>query len=303
MEKLKWKARAKINLGLDVCRRLENGYHEVKMVMQSVDIYDELEFKLRRDPDIILSMDSRYGLGELSSNLIFRAAKLMKEYYGIRGGIEIHLKKAIPVAAGMAGGSTDAAATMLAMNRMFELEQSKEKLMELALRLGADIPFCILGGTALAEGIGEKLTPLPPPPQASLLVAKPPIMVSTKWVYETLRVDRLMHHPDIDGMVAALKAGNLSGITQRMENVMENVTQTKYPIIADIKKLMLEKGAMSALMSGSGPSIFGVFEEEKQAREACEHLRKNWKSKKNAPQMFVTSFYNADADEDETVLR
>lgn len=300
MERLEWKARAKINLGLDVCRRLENGYHEVKMVMQSVDIYDELEFKQRRDPDIILSVDSRYGLGELSSNLIFRAAKLMKEYYGIRGGIEIHLKKNIPVAAGMAGGSTDAAATMLAMNRMFGLNQPREKLMELALRLGADIPFCILGGTALAEGIGEKLRPLPPPPQVSLLVVKPSIMVSTKWVYETLRVDRLMHHPDIDGMVAALEAGSLPDITRRMENVMENVTQTKYPIIADIKEAMLEKGALSALMSGSGPSVFGVFEREAQAQEAYDDLKKSWNAKKNAPEMFVTGFYNAEAGEDET---
>lgn len=300
MERLEWKARAKINLGLDVCRRLENGYHEVKMIMQSVDIYDELEFKQRRDPDIILSVDSRYGLGELSSNLIFRAAKLMKEYYGIRGGIEIHLKKNIPVAAGMAGGSTDAAATMLAMNRMFGLNQPREKLMELALRLGADIPFCILGGTALAEGIGEKLRPLPPPPQVSLLVVKPSIMVSTKWVYETLRVDRLMHHPDIDGMVAALEAGSLPDITRRMENVMENVTQTKYPIIADIKEAMLEKGALSALMSGSGPSVFGVFEREAQAQEAYDDLKKSWNAKKNAPEMFVTGFYNAEAGEDET---
>lgn len=292
MERLEWKARAKINLGLDVCRRLENGYHEVKMVMQSVDIYDELEFRRRRDPDIILSIDSGDELGDLSSNLIFRAAKLMKEYYGIREGIEIYLKKRIPVAAGMGGGSADAAATMLAMNRMFELNQSKEKLMELALRLGADIPFCILGGTALAEGIGERLRPLPPPPPVSLLVVKPPVMVSTKWVYETLRVDRLMHHPDIDGMVAALEEGNLPGITQRMENVMENVTQTKYPIIADIKEAMLEQGALNALMSGSGPSIFGVFEQEAQAREAYAYLKKKLTAKKGVFQMFVTRFCN-----------
>lgn len=296
MEKLNWKARAKVNLGLDVCRRLENGYHEVKMVMQSVDIHDELEFKLRRDPDIILSVDSRYGLGDLSSNLIFRAAKLMKEYYGIKGGIEIHLKKRIPVAAGMAGGSTDAAATMLAMNQMFGLGQSKERLMELALRLGADIPFCILGGTALAEGIGEKLRPLPAPPRCAVVVVKPPIMVSTKWVYETLRVDRLTRHPDIDGMVAALEAGSLSGITRRMENVMETVTERKHPIIADIKGMMMDKGALNAIMSGSGPSIFGVFEQEEQAKEAYEYLRKSLKTGKNGSQIFVTGFYNEEAE-------
>lgn len=293
MEKISYKARAKINLGLDVCRRLENGYHEVKMIMQSVDIYDELEFQKRTDPDIILAVDSEDELGDLFNNLIFRAAKFMKEYYGIKEGIEIHLKKNIPVAAGMAGGSTDAAATMLAMNEMFELGQTKEKLMELALRLGADIPFCILGGTALAEGIGEKLTPLPAPPDASILVVKPPVMVSTKWVYETLRANTLTQHPDIDGMVTALQQGSLSGIAERMENVMETVTEKRYPIIADIKKMMIEKGALNAVMSGSGPSIFGVFEQEPQANEACKYVREALKSQKINAQIFVTSFFNA----------
>ena len=207
MDKLLLKARAKINLALDVCRRLENGYHEVKMVMQTVDIFDELEFKKRTDPDIILSVNSRDYLGDLENNLIFRAAKLMKQRYGIQQGIEIRLKKNIPVAAGMAGGSTDAAATMTALNDMFDLGLTRQQLMESALELGADIPFCILGGTALAEGIGEKLTPLPPPPEASLLIVKPPIMVSTKHVYESLRVDMLERHPDIDGMVNALRQG------------------------------------------------------------------------------------------------
>ena len=221
MDKLVLKARAKINLALDVCRRLENGYHEVKMVMQTVDIFDELEFKKRTDPDIILSVNSRDYLGDLENNLIFRAAKLMKQRYGIQQGIEIRLKKNIPVAAGMAGGSTDAAATMTALNDMFYLGLTRQQLMESALELGADTPFCILGGTALAEGIGEKLTPLPPPPEASLLIVKPPIMVSTKHVYESLRVDTLERHPDIDGMVNALRQGDLKGITSRMENVME----------------------------------------------------------------------------------
>ena len=143
MDKLKYKARAKVNLGLDVCGRLPNGYHKVKMIMQTIDLYDELEFNKRKDPDIILSVDSKDPLGDIGNNLIFRAAKLMKEYYSIKEGIEIHLKKHIPVAAGMAGGSTDAAATMLAMNELFELGQTREQLMEQALRIGADIPFCI----------------------------------------------------------------------------------------------------------------------------------------------------------------
>ncbi|MDE6909303.1 MAG: 4-(cytidine 5'-diphospho)-2-C-methyl-D-erythritol kinase [Lachnospiraceae bacterium] len=292
MDKLVLKARAKINLALDVCRRLENGYHEVKMVMQTVDIFDELEFKKRTDPDIILSVNSRDYLGDLENNLIFRAAKLMKQRYGIQQGIEIRLKKNIPVAAGMAGGSTDAAATMTALNDMFDLGLTRQQLMESALELGADIPFCILGGTALAEGIGEKLTPLPPPPEASLLIVKPPIMVSTKHVYESLRVDMLERHPDIDGMVNALRQGDLKGITSRMENVMETVTVRDYPIITDIKKMMLGNGAANALMSGSGPSIFGIFLEESAARAAAVYIEQTLGTKGIKAQVNVTAFYN-----------
>ena len=292
MDKLNYKARAKINLGLDVCRRLENGYHEVKMVMQTVDIYDELEFKKRNDPDIILSVNSRDYLGDLENNLIFKAAKLMKEWYNISQGIEIKLKKNIPVAAGMAGGSTDAAATMLAINEMFELGLSKEELMERAVTLGADIPFCILGGTALAQGIGEKLISLPAPPKASLLVVKPPIMVPTKWVYENLHLDELEKHPDIDGMIDALKEGNLRGITERMENVMESVTEQAYPIITDIKKMMLGNGALNAVMSGSGPSIFGVFLDEETANTAAVYIDQTLRTKEIEAQVMVTEFYN-----------
>ena len=283
MDKLKYKARAKVNLGLDVCGRLPNGYHKVKMIMQAIDLYDELEFNKRKDPDIILSVDSKDPLGDIGNNLIFRAAKLMKEYYSIKEGIEIHLKKHIPVAAGMAGGSTDAAATMLAMNELFELGQTREQLMEQALRLGADIPFCIQGGTALAEGIGEKLTELPAPPKASILVAKPPIMVSTKEVYQSLKADELSSHPDIDGMIEALKQGSLQGITDRMDNVLETVT-------AQIKDFMKEHGAMNALMSGSGPTVFGIYKEEQEALAAEKALREMGLAK----QIKVTQFYNGE---------
>lgn len=292
MEKLKYKARAKINLGLDVQKRLKNGYHQVKMVMQTVDIYDELEFNRRKDPDIILSVDSHDELGDISNNLIFKAAKLMKKYYSIKEGIEIHLRKNIPVAAGMAGGSTDAAATMLAMNEMFGLEQSKEQLMEHALQLGADIPFCIMGGTALAEGIGEKLKPLPAPPRAALLVVKPPIMVSTKWVYDTLDAGVIDKHPDIDGIVNALGQGSLAGVAQLMENVLENVTVKKYNIISYIKNMMLEKGALNALMSGSGPSVFGIYEQKQHAQDAAKYVKENLKGRNVKAQIFVTEFYN-----------
>ncbi len=292
MDKLKYKARAKINLGLDVKGRMSNGYHEVKMIMQTVDIYDELEFKKGKNPDIILSVESHDELGNISNNLIFRAAKLMKEYYGIKDGIEIHLRKRIPVAAGMAGGSTDAAATMLAMDEMFGLECGREKLMELALRLGADIPYCIMGGTALAQGIGEKLTPLPKPPEASLLVVKPPLMVSTKWVYDTLDAGITKNHPDIDGMLEAIKRGDLDGIASRMGNVLENVTGHKYGIISDIKNLMIEKGALNALMSGSGPSVFGIYRQKQEAENAAEYIKHAMKDKKMHAEIFVTRFYN-----------
>lgn len=292
MEERNYRARAKINLALDVCRQLGNGYHEVKMVMQTVDLYDDLEFKLRNDPDIILSVDSKDYLGDLENNLIFRAAKLMKQQYNIQHGVEIRLRKNIPVAAGMAGGSTDAAATMLAMNALYELGLSKEQLMEQAVRLGADIPFCIMGGTALAEGIGEKLSPLAAPPKAALLIVKPPIMVSTQWVYQHLRLNTIEHHPDIDGMVDALEREDLKGVTDRMENVMETVTEKAYPVITDIKKMMLGNGAMNALMSGSGPSIFGVFMEEDTARAAGVSIDQTLKTKGIKAQINVTGFYN-----------
>lgn len=295
MDKRNYKARAKINLALDVCRRLENGYHEVRMVMQVVDIYDELEFQKRKDPDIILSVDSKDYLGDLENNLIFRAAKLMKQQYNIQHGVEIRLKKNIPVAAGMAGGSTDAAATMLAMNEMYELGLTKKQLMEQAVKLGADIPFCIMGGTALAEGIGEKLSPLPSPPKASLLIVKPPIMVPTQWVYEQLRLDRLEKHPDIDGMIRALGSGDLKGITDCMENVMETVTEKEYPIITEIKNMMIEKGAMNALMSGSGPSVFGVYQEEGAGQEAAVFIGRALRAKGIMAQPNVTEFYNMDS--------
>jgi 4-diphosphocytidyl-2-C-methyl-D-erythritol kinase len=292
METLRYQARAKINLGLDVCRRLDNGYHEVKMVMQTVDIYDELEFKKRNDSEIILSINSRDNLGDVTNNLIYKAAKLMRETYGINEGIEIKLTKNIPVAAGMAGGSTDAAATMLALNEMFNLRLTKLKIMEDALKLGADIPFCVLGGTALAEGIGEDLSELPAPPKASILVVKPPINVSTKWVYEQLDAKTLDRHPNIDAMVEALHKGDLKGITDNMENVLETVTIAEYPIISDIKKMMVASGAINALMSGSGPSIFGIFRDEKQANAAAVYIDQTLRTKGINAYTKVTEFYN-----------
>lgn len=297
MDSFNCKARAKINLGLDVCRRLENGYHEVKMVMQTVDIYDEISLKKREDADIVLLVNSGDDLGMLEDNLIYKAAKRMREHYDLDRGIEIYLKKNIPVAAGMAGGSTDAAATMLGINKLFSLGRSKEELMELALPLGADIPFCIMGGTALAEGIGEKLTPLPAPPDAVLVVVKPPIMVSTGRVYQSLDLKELKKHPDIDGMAAAIRNGDLKGIVQRMENVMETVTEAEFPIITDIKRMMTGNGALNAMMSGSGPSIFGVFTDRTTAADTAEYVRRTLQQRGMDAQVYVTTFYNEGVSE------
>lgn len=284
MNEYQVKAYAKINLGLDVVGRLDNGYHEVKMVMQTVGICDVLSFE-KADAGITLTTDS----GELptdENNLIYKAAELMFETYGIPGGIRIHLQKSIPIAAGMAGGSTDAAATMKGINRLFDLGCSLRELMELGVKIGADVPYCVLGGTALAEGIGEILTPLPPAPECFLLVAKPDINVSTKYVYEHLDAEGVTVHPDIDGMVQAIEEGSLQGILNRMGNVLENVTIKAHPVIDELKERMRELGAVGSMMSGSGPTVFGIFLEEAKAQEACGRIKEEHLAK----QVFVTEF-------------
>ncbi|MBO5336658.1 MAG: 4-(cytidine 5'-diphospho)-2-C-methyl-D-erythritol kinase [Lachnospiraceae bacterium] len=283
MSKLEIKAYAKINLGLDVVRRLENGYHEVKMVMQTVGIYDVLTFE-KASEGIVITTDS----GELptdENNLIYKAARLMKERYGITEGVRIHLQKNIPIAAGMAGGSTDAAATLKGLNELFELGAGKQELQEIGVKIGADVPYCVLGGTALAEGIGEKLTSLPSAPECVLLVAKPDINVSTKFVYEHLDAAGVDKHPDIDGMVEAIAEGSLQGIVERMENVLETVTIPAHPIIATIKSRMKELGAVNSLMSGSGPTVFGIFVDRETAEKAYEQI----KNEQLAKQIFVTT--------------
>lgn len=290
MEQCIRKAYAKINLGLDVIARLENGYHEVKMVMQTVGIYDVLTLK-KIPQGIVVTTDN----GELptdDNNLIYKAARLMKEKYSIQEGVSIHLEKNIPIAAGMAGGSTDAAATFWGMNELFELGASMQELQELGVKVGADVPYCIMGGTALAEGIGEKLSPLPTPPECVLLVAKPDINVSTKYVYEHLDAEGVEEHPDIDGMTEALAGKDLQGIVARLGNVLENVTVKRHPIIAEIKECMLEYGAMGSLMSGSGPTVFGIFEKKEDAERALEYIR----NKEMAKQVFVTGFYNLNGE-------
>ena len=285
MKQLKIKAMAKVNLGLDVLRRRENGYHEVKMVMQTVNIFDELTVCETDGNDIVITTDA----GELpcnEDNLVYKAARLLSEATGCRKGISIHLNKNIPIAAGMAGGSTDAAATLLAMNELLKLNLTKEELAEIGVKIGADVPYCIYGGTYLSEGIGEILTKLPDAPECFVVVAKPGIGVSTKYVYENLHIETVVKHPDIDGMIEAIKAGSLKGVTDKMENVLETVTSKKYPQINTMKQCLLDNGAENALMSGSGPTVFGIFDNEETAKNALAELEKTGLVK----QGFVTTF-------------
>ena len=287
MEQVTRRAYAKINIGLDVLRRREDGYHELKMIMQTVDIYDDLLFEKTAQPRIVIRTDHE-ELPVDGSNLIYKAADLLFREKGIAEGVRITLTKRIPIAAGMAGGSSDAAATMRGLNELFEMGYSIQELQKFGVKLGADIPYCLVGGTMLSEGIGEILTPLPTPPDCFLVVAKPDINVSTGFVYGNLRADRLTYHPDIEGMVDALRAGSLSSITDRLGNVLETVTVKKYPIIEEIKELLRNMGAENALMSGSGPSVFGIFKERQAAEAAALALEK----KQRAGQIFVTTFRN-----------
>lgn len=276
MEEISLQAYAKINLGLDVLRKREDGYHEVKMIMQSISLSDTLRLQKLSDDTIRLqgdgeAVDADVPLDE--TNLVYKAIHLLKEEFQIKEGINATLSKRIPVAAGMAGGSTDAAAAFKGMNQLFSLGLSEQELCERAVKLGADIPYCIMGGTALSEGIGEKLTPLPKLPDCWILIAKPPINVSTGFVYGNLKVQELNSHPDIDGMVQAIYDKNLSGVVERLGNVLETVTIPAYPIITEIKELMVKHGAEASLMSGSGPTVFGIFINEESAAQAGEVIR------------------------------
>lgn len=287
MKEIAVKALAKINLGLDVVRKREDGYHEVKMVMQTIHLFDRLEMKKTQADEITITTNLTF-LPTNENNLVYKAAKLLKDEFSIKDGIHVKLHKHIPVAAGMAGGSTDAAAVLYGMNSMFELGLSKGELMQRGVKIGADVPYCIMRGTALAEGIGEKLTALPPMVKCPVLIAKPQISVSTKFVYENLRLNEGIVHPDIDTLVSDIEAKDLPKIAADMGNILETVTIPNYPVIAQIKDLMKEQGALNAMMSGSGPTVFGLFDTEETAVRAYEKMRKSGLAK----QVYLTSIYN-----------
>ena len=288
MNKIELKALGKINLGLDVLGRRENGYHDVRMVMQTLYLYDQITITKKETPGIELKTNLFY-LPVDENNLAYRVAKLLMDEFDVKEGVSIYLDKHIPVAAGMAGGSSNAAAVLFGINRMFDLGLSQQELMDRGVTLGADVPYCIMRGTVLAEGIGEILTPLPALPKCYVLIAKPPISVSTKLVYEKLDSHEIEDHPDIDGILEGLKAQDINKIASCMGNVLEKVTVEEYPVIEDIKNVMKEEGALNAMMSGSGPTVFGIFDNKHLARKAADRIRKM----ELAKQVYVTNVHNA----------
>lgn len=272
------KAYAKINLGLDVLGTLPNGYHEVRMIMQSIDLYDKVNIFRNRTGKIDIKTNLEY-LPVGQDNLVYKAIKMLKDEFNIYDGINVDLFKIIPVAAGMAGGSTDAAAALKGMNEMFGLGLSTEELMERGAKLGADVPYCIMSGTALAEGIGEKLTKLPDCPQCHIVIGKPPVSVSTKVVYDKLIIDDNTVHPDIDGIIEGINNNNINTVASKLSNILETVTKSEYPIIAEIENDMMEHGAIGSIMSGSGPTVFGIFDDEEKAMQCKDFFRKGNKTR------------------------
>ena len=284
---MRLRAMAKINLGLDILGKRDDGYHEVRMLMQTIQMYDLLDIRRKSSPGITLTTNLLYVPSD-ERNLVYKAVKLLMDEFDIQEGISMKLTKSIPVAAGMAGGSSDAAAAFVGVNKMFHLGLSEQELMERAVQIGADVPYCIMRGTALAEGIGEKLTRLPQLPKCYILVGKPAVNVSTKLAYENLDLQNMGAHPDIDGMISDIENGDLYTMVSRMGNVFEPGIIGKYPVIQEIKDLMEAHGALKAMMSGSGPTVFGIFDDKNKMKAAARVLR----SSHLAKTVFATEVFN-----------
>lgn len=288
MHEIRLKARAKINLTLDVTGKLPNGYHTVCMIMQTLSLYDSIYIK-RIEKPIIRIKSNLDWLPTDERNLAYKGAELLKNTFDIKQGVFIQLDKKIPVAAGLAGGSADCAAVMVGMNKLFHIGLSKKKLMEFALQLGADIPYCILQGTALAEGIGEKLTPIRSGcPFCYVLLAKPNINISTASVYQNLVLDNIKEHPDTKAMLFQMQQKNINEMGKLLCNVLETVTITKHKEIALLKQKMIALGASGALMSGSGSTVFGLFTDKQKALEAGNCIKKEFVLR----DIFVTEIWN-----------
>ena len=288
MDKIELKAYGKINIGLDVIRKREDGYHDLDMIMQTVGVYDDVIIS-REDGtqtyEIEVSTDADI-LPNDKGNLAFMAAKVLMEAYDIKSKVKIHINKRIPIAGGMAGGSADCAAVLRGVNKLFQLGLTDEQLQEYGVKLGADVPYCIVGGTKRAQGIGEILTDLPTLPKCYVIIAKPDAFVSTKFVYSHIRPAQIENHPDIDGIIESIKAGDLYGMCEKIANVMEDVTIPEYPIIQKVKDILKSNGAVNALMSGSGPTVFGIYDDEEKAKQSMDVLS----GKEFVSQLYLTKF-------------
>ncbi len=265
------KAYAKVNISLDIVGKREDGYHLLEMIMQSIDLYDELNIN-KQNKDITIKCNKPYVPTD-ERNLAYKAAKLFIEKYEINSGVNINIYKNIPVCAGLAGGSTDGAAVLKAMNKIFDVNASDEELMELGLKLGADVPYCIKGGTALCRGIGEEVTKLKDFKDKILVLVKPPFGVSTKSVYQEFDLSKARNHPDTDALIKAIEENDLKVVSNNMKNLLENVTLRKHKILINIKEEMKNSGAVGAMMSGSGPTVFAFFDDMLKAQRCFEKMK------------------------------
>lgn len=273
MEQIKVEGYAKINLSIDVLGKREDGYHELRMIMQQVDLKDTITISNNKEGIIIECNVPNVPTD--SSNLVYKACEILSKKFNINKGVHIYIEKKIPMAAGLAGGSADAAATLKGLNRLWNLKLTLQELMDIGVSIGADVPYCLMGGTALAEGIGEKLTPLDDFSNKLILLAKPDIEVSTAFVYKNLDLDKIKRRPDIDELIISMKRGDLHFLADNMVNVLETVTVKEYPIIQKIKDEMIKYGGVGSLMSGSGPTVFGIFDNEEDIKR-CESQLKKW---------------------------
>ncbi|NFO03963.1 4-(cytidine 5'-diphospho)-2-C-methyl-D-erythritol kinase [Clostridium botulinum] len=268
------KAYAKINISLDVIGKRDDGYHLLKMIMQNIDLYDIVQ--VEKIPNGIKLKCNKPYVPTDERNLAYKAAKLFKETYNIKSGIYINIEKNIPVSAGLAGGSTDAAAVLKIMNKMFNINVTQSELMNLGLKLGADVPYCICGGTALCEGIGEKVTKLKPFRDKILVVVKPPFGVSTKEVYKAFDLSKVIFHPKTNELISNIEKNNIEFISNNMKNLLENVTLGRYKIISTIKEEINICGALGSMMSGSGPTVFGFFDDMLKAQKCYEKMKEKY---------------------------
>lgn len=271
MEDILVKCPAKINLSLDVTGKRQDGYHLLRMIMQTISLFDEVRIEKRKD-GIRVNCNNQ-SIPQNSSNTAYKAALLMFEQYKLQGGVEIYIEKNIPVAAGLAGGSADAAGVIKGINKLYNLNLKMEEMAEIGLRVGADVPYCLTGGTALAEGIGERLTPLKALKETWCLIAKPDISVSTAEVYGKLKVDEIFKHPNTEELIYYIQEGDVESLSHNMVNVLELVTIKEHPVIFEIKNIMVEYHAYGSLMSGSGPTVFGLFGDRESAEACYNRLR------------------------------